>query len=128
MERGSRAGAEAGLPTPWAIPAPSCTHARLFAHPLAPPSFPQGVDGGDVDLPTVFEASVVSSTVAKFFYGLCYLLFYAVRPLVVRPKSACELPEGWAAGSLGAECRGSCSSGRWPPLSPRPLALAVLLC
>lgn len=45
-----------------------------------------GIDGGDVDLPTVFEASRVVSVPAKAAWGLCYLIAYGVRPLIVRPK------------------------------------------
>lgn len=46
-----------------------------------------GIDGGDVDLPTVFEASRVVSVPAKVAWGLCYLIAYGVRPLIVRPKA-----------------------------------------
>jgi sphingolipid delta-4 desaturase len=47
-----------------------------------------GVDGGDVDLPTVLEAKWISSTLAKAIYGFFYLVVYGVRPLIVRPKPA----------------------------------------
>lgn len=47
-----------------------------------------GIDGGDVDLPTVLEASYVANLAAKLAWGLVYLVIYGVRPLVVRPKAA----------------------------------------
>jgi sphingolipid 4-desaturase/C4-monooxygenase len=47
-----------------------------------------GVDGGDVDLPTVFEARLVSNTFMKVIYGFFYIVVYGVRPLLVRPKAA----------------------------------------
>jgi sphingolipid delta-4 desaturase len=46
-----------------------------------------GVDGGDVDLPTVFESTWITSTLSKAVYGFFYILVYGVRPLVVRPKN-----------------------------------------
>jgi sphingolipid 4-desaturase/C4-monooxygenase len=46
-----------------------------------------GVDGGDVDLPTVLEATYVSGFIGKICYGLVYLIIYGVRPLMVRPKA-----------------------------------------
>ncbi len=46
-----------------------------------------GVDGGDVDLPTVLESRIFSGTFMKTVYGFIYLVFYGVRPLWVRPKS-----------------------------------------
>ena len=49
---------------------------------------PQGVDGGDVDLPTLLEASYVAGFAAKMVWGLLYLIIYGVRPLLVRPKPA----------------------------------------
>jgi len=47
-----------------------------------------GVDGGDVDLPTVFESTYVRGLFMKICYGLVYLITYGVRPLIVRPKAA----------------------------------------
>lgn len=47
-----------------------------------------GVDGGDVDLPTVFESNLITSFLAKTFYAFFYILVYGVRPLLVRPKAA----------------------------------------
>jgi len=46
-----------------------------------------GVDGGDVDLPTVLESSYVQGVVMKILYGFVYLIIYGVRPLIVRPKA-----------------------------------------
>ena len=53
---------------------------------------PQGVDGGDVDLPTVFESSWIVGFFSKVFFTFIYLAIYAVRPLLVRPKA----PSEWA--------------------------------
>lgn len=47
-----------------------------------------GVDGGDVDLPTVLESTYITGVAAKMVYGFLYLCVYGVRPLVVRPKAA----------------------------------------
>jgi len=47
-----------------------------------------GVDGGDVDLPTVLESTYVRGLFMKICYGMVYLVTYGVRPLVVRPKAA----------------------------------------
>ncbi|KAI3426432.1 hypothetical protein D9Q98_008800 [Chlorella vulgaris] len=47
-----------------------------------------GVDGGDVDLPTVIESSIITGFFSKLFFTFIYLSIYAVRPLLVRPKSA----------------------------------------
>jgi sphingolipid 4-desaturase/C4-monooxygenase len=47
-----------------------------------------GVDGGDVDLPTVFESSWIRGLHMKLMYGFVYLIVYGVRPLIVRPKPA----------------------------------------
>ncbi|KAL6777849.1 hypothetical protein ACKKBG_A15910 [Auxenochlorella protothecoides x Auxenochlorella symbiontica] len=45
-----------------------------------------GIDGGDVDLPTVLEVGAVGSLAAKLAWGLVYLCIYGLRPLIVRPK------------------------------------------
>ena len=47
-----------------------------------------GVDGGDVDLPTVLESTWVRGLGMKLVYGFVYLVIYGVRPLIVRPKAA----------------------------------------
>lgn len=47
-----------------------------------------GVDGGDVDLPTVFESTWIRGLFMKTVYGFFYLVVYGVRPLLVRPKAA----------------------------------------
>ena len=47
-----------------------------------------GVDGGDVDLPTLIESRLFSNTFTKAIYGFIYLVFYGIRPLMVRPKKA----------------------------------------
>ncbi|EFN56445.1 hypothetical protein CHLNCDRAFT_57665 [Chlorella variabilis] len=46
-----------------------------------------GVDGGDVDLPTVLESSWIAGFFSKLFFTFIYLAIYAVRPLIVRPKA-----------------------------------------
>ncbi len=40
-----------------------------------------------MDLPTAFEAGLITNTAAKFVYGFFYILIYGVRPLWVRPKA-----------------------------------------
>lgn len=52
----------------------------------------QGVDGGDVDLPTVLESRFITGFFSKLFFTFVYLGIYAIRPLVVRPKAASEAP------------------------------------
>ncbi len=47
-----------------------------------------GVDGGDVDLPTVLESTWIRGLGMKLMYGFVYLVIYGVRPLLVRPKQA----------------------------------------
>lgn len=47
-----------------------------------------GVDGGDVDLPTVLESTFITGFLSKLFFTFVYLGIYAIRPLVVRPKAA----------------------------------------
>ncbi|KAI7840390.1 hypothetical protein COHA_005891 [Chlorella ohadii] len=46
-----------------------------------------GIDGGDVDLPTVLESNWITGFFSKLFFTFIYLSIYAVRPLVVRPKA-----------------------------------------
>ena len=48
------------------------------------------MDGGDVDLPTVFESSWIVGFFSKVFFTFIYLAIYAVRPLLVRPKAPSE--------------------------------------
>lgn len=45
-----------------------------------------GMDGGDVDLPTVWESTRVTGLAGKLAWGLVYLAVYGIRPLLVRPK------------------------------------------
>lgn len=50
----------------------------------------QGVDGWDVDLPTMIEANVVSNTVMKVIWVFFYLGVYGLRPVIIRPKANSE--------------------------------------
>eukprot|EP00887_Chlorella_sp_A99_P004329 scaffold15.g4329.t1 len=45
-----------------------------------------GVDGGDVDLPTAWEAKFVRNKFTKLIFNFVYLCIYGARPLLVRPK------------------------------------------
>ena len=56
------------------------------------PAAPQGIDGGDVDLPTVLESNWIAGFFSKLFFTFVYLGIYAVRPLIVRPKAVSECP------------------------------------
>ncbi|KAL7680409.1 putative sphingolipid delta4-desaturase [Plasmopara halstedii] len=47
----------------------------------------QGEDGVDMDLPSELEAKFFTTKVTKFFFVVFQLLFYAIRPLFVNPKS-----------------------------------------
>ena len=51
----------------------------------------QGVDGWDVDLPTVLEANYITNVFAKVVWVFCYIAVYGIRPLIVRPKPMGEL-------------------------------------
>ncbi len=44
------------------------------------------MEGWDVDLPTSIEASVIVHTLAKIGWMIVYILVYAIRPLIIRPK------------------------------------------
>lgn len=46
----------------------------------------QGVDGIDVDIPTVWEGRVFQSPLAKFFFCIMQVAFYGLRPSFVNPK------------------------------------------
>jgi sphingolipid delta-4 desaturase len=46
----------------------------------------QGVDGKDVDIPSDLEVRVFTNSLLKFFWVMGQPLFYAVRPLIIRPK------------------------------------------
>lgn len=46
----------------------------------------QGVDGIDMDVPTLAEAKVVRNAVSKSIWVVFQLFFYAFRPLFVKPK------------------------------------------
>jgi sphingolipid 4-desaturase/C4-monooxygenase len=78
-------------------------HNRLFAMlvanvPLAVPSAVtfkryhmdhhkyQGVDGIDVDIPTIVEGHFFRTTLRKFFFVLFQSAFYSIRPTFVNPK------------------------------------------
>jgi sphingolipid delta-4 desaturase len=45
----------------------------------------QGWDGVDTDIPTAFEAKLFSNFFGKILFCLGQILFYAVRPMMVRP-------------------------------------------
>jgi sphingolipid delta-4 desaturase len=47
----------------------------------------QGLDGTDTDLPTKFEALVLSNVFGKVFFATCQILFYALRPCIVRKQT-----------------------------------------
>ena len=53
----------------------------------------QGVDEGDVDLPTKWEGKWVRGFIPKFFYMFFYILVYAIRPILIRPKPIRESPK-----------------------------------
>ncbi|KAL1834185.1 hypothetical protein DCAR_0104357 [Daucus carota subsp. sativus] len=46
----------------------------------------QGVDGVDMDIPTLTEAHIVTNVIAKSIWVIFQLFFYALRPLFVKPK------------------------------------------
>jgi sphingolipid delta-4 desaturase len=46
----------------------------------------QGIDGVDTDLPTRFEARLLSNKLGKLFFMFNQTWFYAFRPLFVRPQ------------------------------------------
>jgi sphingolipid delta-4 desaturase len=46
----------------------------------------QGVDGVDVDVPSVLEGRIINGFFGKFLFLLFQAAFYAVRPLMVKPK------------------------------------------
>lgn len=46
----------------------------------------QGVDGVDMDIPTLTEAQVVTNVIAKSIWVIFQLFFYAFRPLFIKPK------------------------------------------
>ena len=54
--------------------------------------YPQGVDGWDVDLPTILEANWITNIISKTLWVSAYILVYGVRPVLVRPKSMGALP------------------------------------
>lgn len=49
----------------------------------------QGVNDVDVDIPTYWEGDVFNTTFKKVFWVILQPAFYALRPLVVRPKPVC---------------------------------------
>ena len=46
----------------------------------------QGVDGIDVDIPTLLEGRIFSNCFTKFFFVLFQFAFYCLRPAFVNPK------------------------------------------
>jgi len=51
----------------------------------------QGVDGRDVDIPSELEVRVFTNTLLKLLWVLLQPLFYALRPMITRPKE----PTAW---------------------------------
>jgi len=51
----------------------------------------QGVHGVDTDIPTMWEVETFTNSVRKFCWVILQPLFYAVRPMVVKP----QLPNRW---------------------------------
>lgn len=50
----------------------------------------QGVDGWDVDLPTMLEANLVTNAFMKVAWVFVYLGVYGLRPVIIRPKPNSE--------------------------------------
>ncbi|CAI9756487.1 unnamed protein product [Fraxinus pennsylvanica] len=46
----------------------------------------QGVDGVDMDIPTLTEAHLVKNIVSKSIWVILQLFFYALRPIFIKPK------------------------------------------
>lgn len=46
----------------------------------------QGIDGIDMDIPTLTEAHTVTNVVAKSMWVMLQLFFYALRPVFIKPK------------------------------------------
>jgi len=46
----------------------------------------QGVEGVDTDLPTKIEAVLLSNVFGKVFFATCQILFYALRPMLVKQQ------------------------------------------
>jgi len=46
----------------------------------------QGLEGVDTDLPTKFEGIFLSNVLGKVFFAICQIIFYAVRPMVVKQQ------------------------------------------
>ena len=61
----------------------SCMHAMCT----------QGVDGWDVDLPTILEANIITTTLAKVLWVFVYIAVYGLRPIIIKPKPI----GGWRA-------------------------------
>ena len=59
----------------------------------------QGEDGIDADIPTLAEGAIFRSAPAKFVWLLLQPAFYAVRPLVVLPKT----PGAWEFLNIAAQ-------------------------
>jgi sphingolipid delta-4 desaturase len=59
----------------------------------------QGEDGVDGDIPTLVEGSIFRSAPAKFLWILLQPAFYAIRPLVVLPKT----PGAWEFVNIAAQ-------------------------
>jgi len=47
----------------------------------------QGIDGIDMDIPSIIEGKVIQGTILKFIWVILQPYFYLFRPLLLRPKS-----------------------------------------
>lgn len=72
----------------------------------------QGHDGVDTDIPTKWEGQIFNTPLRKFFFCIFQILFYAIRPLLVRPIPFCAVHKvafvvGMAFNALWAYCFGA---------------------
>jgi len=58
----------------------------------------QGIDGLDVDIPSKWEGDFITNAALKFVFVILQPLFYAIRPLIVKPKQ----PGFWEAVNWSA--------------------------
>jgi len=77
----------------------------------------QGVDGYDADLPTWLEGYIVRNSFTKLLFCCTQILFYALRPLVVRVhKPTAMLVFNWVvilAFDSGTAARKNKTKKRW---------------
>ena len=57
-----------------------------------------GVDGVDTDVPTEIEAKLFSGVIGRLIWVILQPFFYAVRPMVIRPKTKTSIT--WAACAI----------------------------